>query len=349
MIGTDAPPLTVDQAILAIRRRPGVIPVDIDPGQKRLVWMDIGDTPLVESYFFRSTQQLLEQSPDVFHFSTGLDILDEDDIAGEGCYPTAFVYHMGRSGSTLLSRALSAIPAHLVISEAPPHFFIWPLLTDGWQADIPQDERTLRRFRNLTLAMARKRRNAYRRHFVKFTTYNVLFIPFIQAAFPDVPALFLCRHPAEVLVAMAREGPGWRRMKDTDFGAVAAGCSIADVRRLSELAFYARCLNRFMTAAYRASHQGLALANYALLRPDRLSLILAAIDCRPGARDLRLMQAQFDFHAKDDDSDRRPFVPDSEEKRQAVTHEIEALVWPTLVEHYRKLEDAAGNLDRRPQ
>jgi hypothetical protein len=343
MIGTSAPPLTTERAMREIYERPGLIPVDIDINAERLVWMDLEDTQLVESYFFRSTQRFLEETAEPFRFSTDLDVLDEDGVVTDSCYPAGFIYHMGRSGSTLLSRALSRVSANLVISEAPPHFFIWPLLQGSWQATILADDRNIRRFRNLTLAMGRRRRDEYSAHFVKFTTYNILFIDFIRSAFPDVPALFLYRHPGEVMIAMVRESPGWSRLKNTDFGAAVAGCTVNEVQKLSMMTFYARCLARFMAAALRASTEGLSLANYGLLRRDALNPFLAALHYQAESQDLLLMQEQFDYYSKDDAGQQR-FVPDSAAKRQEITPELEALVKPKLIDSYRKLESARNNL-----
>jgi hypothetical protein len=345
MIGSSAPLVSTEEAVQRIKERPGLIPVDVDLKARRLVWLDIGQTPLEESYFFRTTQRFLERTAEPFRFSTGLEVLDDDSIAAQSCYPTGFIFHLGRSGSTLLSKALARVPSHLVISEAPPHFFIWPLLGGGWGQPIRADHRNLLRFGNLTLAMGRRRREEYQAHFVKFTTYNILYIDFIRAAFPDVPALFLYRDPSEVLVAMLNEGPGWSRLKDSDFGAMAAGMSESKVRQISQAEFYARCLGRFMTAALEASTKGLALADYQLLRKEALPVFLEALGCHLEPPELRLMQPQFAYYSKDD-RDQRRFIPDSGSKKRAVTPEIETLVRPALVDLYRKLENAAGNLAR---
>jgi len=347
MIGTSAPPLPNERAIQEIGDRPGLIPVNIDLDANRLVWMDMEDIRLEEGYFFLSTQRFLEQNPNAFKFSTGLELLDGDDFLTRGCYPTAFIYHMGRCGSTLLSKALSRVPAHLVISEAPPHYFVWPLLQGGWQRTIRPDERNIRRFRNLTLAMGRRRRDEYKAHFVKFTSYNVLFVDFIRAAFPDVPSLFLYRHPAEVLVSLLRQGTGWGPQKNSDFGAVVAGGTAGEVKKLSEAEFYARCLGRFMTAALEASAEDLSLANYRQLKRDTLPAFLTALQYQAEAEDLLLMQEQFDYYSKDESGQQR-FVPDSAEKKKEITPEIEALVRPELLELYAKLEGAGSNLAIRP-
>ncbi len=346
MIGTSAPPLVTAEALREIYDRPGLIPVDINLDERRLVWMDIGDTCLVESYFFRSTQRFLEQIPDPLRFSTAIDILDRDDLLGETCYPTGFIYHMGRSGSTLLSKALSRVPSHLVISEAPPHFSIWPLLQGSWQREITLNAQNIRRFRNLTLAMGRKRRDEYRAHFIKFTSYNVLFIDFIRAAFPDAPFLFLYRHPAEVLVAMLKEGPGWGRLKNSDLGAMVAGCAVREVQKLNEPAFYGRCLRQFLSAALEASPEGLTLANYRTLQRNNLPMFLAALNCQADKQDLQLMQDQFDYYSKDDTGQKR-FVPDSAEKLREVTPEIQALIRPSLIELFHILEKARNNMVNR--
>lgn len=103
------------------------------------------------------------------------------------------------------------------------------------------------------------------------------------------------------------------------------------------LAFYAKCLARFMTAALQASTEGLSLANYRLLSRDALVQFLAALHYQAESKDLLLMQDQFDYYSKDDTGQQR-FVPDSTEKRREITPEIDALVRSALIEPYRKLE-----------
>lgn len=59
-----------------------------------------------------------------------------------------------------------------------------------------------------------------------------------------------------------------------------------------------------------------------------------------------LRQEQFDYYSKDESGQQR-FVPDSADKQQEITPEIEVLVRPELLELYAKLESAGSNLRSR--
>jgi hypothetical protein len=337
--------LKVDDAIREVKRRKGLIPIDIEMKNQRLVWLDMGKYHLDDSFFFVSTRKRLQQDEEICAFTSDLSLLDCDEILDEFIYPTGFIFHVGRCGSTLLARALARLPHHLVISEAPPHFLIWEFLNTNWSIPIAHTDQNRRRYRNLILVIGRKRRPEYRAHFVKFTTHNVLFLDFIRAVFPDVPALFLYRDPAEVLVAFADQGPGWEHLKNTEFGAFVAGSSIEEVKVMSRGSFHEHFLSRFMTAPLQAPADSITVANYAHLNRKRLPTFLQALNYFASADELVRMQKQFDYYSKAD-SEEVKFSSDTVKKRRAVTPEIEALVQMRLSGLYERLETAENNLFR---
>ena len=328
-----------------INTRPGLVPIDVDPEKQELVWFDIGQHQLTESFFFASTEGLIaaQERPELFGAEIGL--LAADKLSVDSLYPAGFIFHMGRCGSTLLSKALARPGENIVISEAPPHFLIWPLLTGSWLKPPKLSHENTQIFRNLVLTMGRKRAPDQRAHFIKFTTYTVLFFDFITSVFPDVPCLFLYRDPAEVLVSFLRHGPGWEALKDTEFGALTTGCSVAQVRAMSRLAYIERFLTRFLSAALSAPTDKLALLNYTHLTPANLPIILGSLNYSPNAGQLALMQKQFDYYSRDD-SDSAKFVSDTADKQDAITPEIRRLVARELDGLYDRLERSESNLGR---
>jgi uncharacterized protein (DUF4415 family) len=160
--------------------------------------------------------------------------------------------------------------------------------------------------------------------------------------FPDVPIVFLYRDPAEVMVAFESQGPGWQHFKDTAFGAFVAGCSLSEVKSMGLSSFHEHYLSRFMAVPLQASPQGLTLLNYNQLKPHRLASFLKIFNYEVDPEDLKRMQAQFDYYAKEDDQQKR-FVPDTDEKQRKITPEIKALVSVRLKPLYDKLEKAVNN------
>lgn len=332
--------LNPHEAIELINSKRGVIPVDIDLEAKHLIWLDVADHHFSESFFFVSIEKLFNNTQ--FTFATDLSILDSDTIVADALYPNGFIFHMGRCGSTLLAKILAQSEENLVISEAPPHFLIWSLWNEDWMRPFPFTEEHIHRYKNLVFAIGRKRRPGYNAHFIKFTTFNILYLDFIRHVFPDVPIIFLYRDPVEVMVAFTDQGPGWQRFKDSAFGAFVAGCSLNQVKAMNKQSFHQHFLSQFMEAAIQASSNGLTLVNYHHLIPQNLEFILNAMNFTVNDETLDRMIKQFKYYAK---ADEQPiiFIPDTLEKRQKITPEIEALALSRLMPLYERLEQAENN------
>lgn len=333
------------QIVQEINKQPGLIPIDIDEDNHKLVWFDIGDHQLTESYFFTSTDLLISKQEKPILFTTEISTLAADDILTDHIYPSGFIFHMGRCGSTLLSKALARSPNHLVISEAPPHYLVWKYLKGNWLKPLECSKENLTIYRNLILTMGRKRVSDQRAHFIKFTTYNILFIDFIHKVFPDVPCLFLYRDPAEVMVSFLRQGAGWFRFKDTELGAFMTGCSVEETKAMKPLIFFEKFLIRFVSAALKASVEGLGYLNYEQLTPQNFEVVLNAFNYTPSPDQMALMQTQFNFYSRND-RDTTPFISDKADKQKEITPEIESCVERELTELYYQLETSERNLAR---
>ncbi len=345
MSGKTTLPLQHSQIVQEINKRPGLIPIDIDQDNHKLVWFDIGDHQLTESYFFTSTELLISTQEKPILFTTEISTLASNDILTNYIYPSGFIFHMGRCGSTLLSKALARSPNHLVISEAPPHYLIWEHLKGNWLKPLEFSKENLTTYRNLILTMGRKRVSDQRAHFIKFTTHNILFIDFIHKVFPDVPSLFLYRDPAEVMVSFLRQGAGWFRFKDTELGAFTTGCSVEETKAMKPLTFFEKFLIRFVSAALKASVEGLGYLNYDQLNPQNFEVVLNAFNYTTSPDQIALMQRQFNFYSRDD-SDTTPFVSDKTDKQKEITLEIKSCVEGELTELYDQLERSERNLAR---
>ena len=134
----------------------------------------------------------------LFRHRTDLDALCRAVDDQPGLPPAGFVFHMSRCGSTLVARALAAVPAHAVASEPGPLEAV--LRAEG-------DRRAVRWLRGMVGALGQARRPEQRRFFVKFDAWSTLQLDLVRRAFPDVPWMFLYRDPVEVLVSHARR-PG---------------------------------------------------------------------------------------------------------------------------------------------
>ncbi len=302
------PLLRPDALANELADRPGLIPVSLDARQQRILWMDLEGYHCYDGFFHQSLAmfEALRRSPETF--ASGLDALDEAPVGGMA--PAGFIFHTGRCGSTLLARVLARVRSHLVLSEAPPHNQFWDTLP--WPA-APTPDAT-RRYRNLVLALGRRRLPAYNAHLIKFTSWNLLALPFIRATFPDVPALFIHREPVEVLVSMLANPPGW--LAEPAARARVTGWDDATVKAADDLSSARQGLCNLFRAATEASAHGLRCLAHPQLTAPNLPAILDYFDLRPSDEALAQMQAQFTLDAKQSRGG-RPYQPDSTAKQQA--------------------------------
>jgi hypothetical protein len=289
--------LTEPQFVHEFSTTPGLIPVSIavaqgpakanEPASHRLIWLDLDRYHCYEGFFDQSLASyysLLPASP--ARFTTSLEVLNSVPL--EDCVPpSGFIFHPGRCGSTLLAKVLARSRENIVFSEADTHNLVWKVLPGNVGSAIDF-------YRRLVLSMARRRLASYRAHFIKFTSYNVMQFALIRAAFPETPAVFLYRHPDDVLQSSEREVQPWLGM-DIGFDRIwnDAGSALAD----------------FCRAALEIRDARFRCLNYSDLSPRNLAHILRFFQIEPSQpAELALMQSEFRWDAK---SGRIPrlFVP----------------------------------------
>lgn len=176
-------------------------PVDISDAPCTLWWRNLQHVRFTKSFF----QDELRAQPlnERRLLQTPLTALAELSLPGRTVAPTAFIFHVSRCGSTLLTQMLAQSPHNIVMSEPPVvDAFLRYCHAHG---DWPQAQHF---FRLLIAALGQRRSDSEKYFFVKFDSWHVPWIPFVRQAFPDTPMVFLYRDPAEVLASHQRQrGP----------------------------------------------------------------------------------------------------------------------------------------------
>ncbi len=246
--------------------------------------------------------------------------------------PAGFVFHMSRCGSTLLSQLLAAVPAHRVVSEAPP---IDAALRGGG-ADAGVDEATRGDWLRILLTMMTQPPPAESwRLFVKFDSWHAQFMPLILRAFPEVPWVFLIRDPVQVLVSHMRR-PG-AQMVPGMVGFQRLGTDPEPGSGATRESYAARTLGAICQAAEQAralpASRGIVV-DYADF-PDAIeSVILPHFDVAVGAHDRPAVEAALRRDAKNPWFD---FTPDLDAKRAETTPAIQAAADRWALPTYRRL------------
>lgn len=121
----------------------------------------------------------------------------------ESLVPTAFIFHVSRCGSTLLTQLLTTSDQNVVMSEPPAidAFF-------RYYHAHPELEGPEQLFFQLVSALGQRRNNSEQHFFVKFDSWHIPWIPFVRKVFPSTPILLLYREPLHVLRSHQRlRGP----------------------------------------------------------------------------------------------------------------------------------------------
>ncbi len=297
--------LTTDQAVERILNQPGVVPVAVNPLGKGLVYFaDIGDTPLLEWKYIYTIERLAQENGVGEIFSTDLDILLRDDLVFDYVPIKGLVFHVSRCGSTLFTKALARSPRNLVINQGGPlQEGFWAAITDQWRHPPEINEPNIRMLQNLVRLMARRRRAEHEHGFVKFISWNIIYVDLICAAFPEASALYLYRNPVEVIANVLQETTAVLRSKGDLLARALTGLRPQDTVNMSNFEFLAHCYaNYFNVVLNESAATGLRLVNYEQLKHmDAFADIMQrGFSLRPDKLELARMQKQYRYYSKDD-------------------------------------------------
>jgi len=174
------------------------IPVELMSAGKRSMvrWIHPGSRALFLEPFFNQTVDALIAA----HSPQKLTPIDELADVQPVKAPKGFIFHVSRCGSTLVSRSLAGVARHRVISEAAP---VNQLLLAEHLA--PRHKAQLLKGLIHALCGTAADTNC----FIKFTSWNLLFLAQIRELFPATPWVFIYREPAEILQSLTASAPRW--------------------------------------------------------------------------------------------------------------------------------------------
>lgn len=253
--------------------------------RSQLFWRYMGLQKFTESFFQNSLAIQTPAQRQVCRTSISSLVQFDDCVL-----PTAFIFHVSRCGSTLLTQMLASLDSTIVLSEPP--------VIDAFFRSYPEESaENLQLFRHLIHCLGQKRFDQERHFVIKFDSWHVSRIDFIRQAFPQVPMLFLYRHPQAVLVSHQKQrGP--QMIPDfVDMGKLVVDRTEVTPGDLD--GFCLRVLDQFYQAALmHARSGGLHLINYSELPSLVWNTLLTKlnIDCTPAEIDQ--IKARSQFHSK---------------------------------------------------
>ena len=293
-------------------------------------WANFSDRPLNEPFFEQSLRRALSHPFNrLFRYRMTIDDFVSQANTERCLAPSGFIFHMSRCGSTLVSQMLAALPATIVVSEAPPIDAVVQL--SRLRPELPAKQR-LKALAAMIAAFGRRRGGNECHYVIKFDAWHTLALPLLRCAFPAVPWLFLYRHPVEVLVSQLQM-PGMQMVPQ--FGPASLyGIDSFDGAE----DYYARALAKICHAALDDG-EGL-FVNYRELPQAVFTDILPHFGMACSERERSVMSEAARFDAK---TPQLEFANDSAEKRRRASERTRALAERHLGEIYRRLEAASGS------
>lgn len=258
------------ERLIDVAQLEGWIPARVlwQEGEPLIDWCFAGEKRFSESYFNDTLNKCIELPFNLlFRHQTSMETLRRLHGDRQGLGPTGFIFHLSRSGSTLVSQMLAALPANIVLSEAPPIDSV--LRSRRFEPSISDTQR-IEWLQLIISCLAQARRGNERHLFIKFDSWNIFDLPLIRRAFPAVPWVFVYRDPTEVLASHLQQ-----RGAHMVPGVIDPGMFEMDATTVFEMepeVYCARVLKALCEAALKHLPDGGLLINYSQL-PAALSMI----------------------------------------------------------------------------
>jgi hypothetical protein len=169
------------------------------PDGPQVQWTYLNGKKFVEPFFENTLAKCRSNAHNagLLRPSGSLEFLLEASQKIEFVAPTAFIFHVSRCGSTLLSQLLSLDDSNIVAAEVPLFDEILKMPFGKFeQTDSDQSEALLAaaiRF------LGQKRSGRETRFFVKLDSWHLFFYPIFRKKYPETPFFLLTRRPDEVL------------------------------------------------------------------------------------------------------------------------------------------------------
>ena len=305
--------------------------VYISDSEPLVDWCYMGSERFIQPFFDDTIERRFRKPFNlVFRHQTSFRFLERLYNESPGVYPTGFIFHMSRCGSTLVTQMLAAIEKNIVISEASPIDIVL-----GLNSKLPiSDADRSARLQWIISALGQRRHPDEESYFIKFDCWATLDLELIRKAFPDVPWIFIYRDPLEVIVSHMRQR-GWQMIPGT-IDKMLPDINIAEALQLSPEEYCARVLREICEYALgHAEDKTALLVNYDQLPDAVVDLVLDHFRVSFTDDEIERMKEVTKFHAK---SPRIFFSSDREEKRKSASKAIIEAADEWVSRPYRLLE-----------
>lgn len=228
-----------------------------------------------------------------------------------------FIFHMSRCGSTLITQMIATSKRFFIVSE--PQIFN-AILNPKFMPKESQEKMYL--LRAVINAIEDCKPESAEYVFIKFRSWNTLFLNKILDLFPKVQWMFVHRKGIEVLESVLRDPPGWMRSRFTysHFFMEKLGLSVDKFKALSESEYAIQLLGTFCSLALSQVSPKSIFIDYENIAGGLPSVLEENWGINLSVTEKEIIFARTKFYSKDPNKIQK-FVSDSEVKQNAANNE----------------------------
>ena len=252
--------------------------------ENALWWRFLGEKKFSEPFFYYTLSGLPSERR--FYCRTSFAALREFK---NPLTLAAFVFHVSRCGSTLLTQLLSTLSSCSVLSEPP----VLDSFLRFYHSTPCQDG--VEMLRQIVGALAQKR-FADERHFVvKLDSWHISSLPLFRKAYPEVPFIFIYRRPGEVMASHKKQRG--RQMVPGLVNAAMPGFEAGELAPGDLDGYCERVLEHFFAESLRHENE-LIFMNYTQLPGVVWNELLDFLSIDASEEEIKAMQLRAGSHSK---------------------------------------------------
>lgn len=167
-------------------------------GEYTCKWLYTNGDQFTGPFFDESISKCLSHpfNSNPFKPFSNINVIPEWASSINGIEPTAFIFHISRCGSTLISQSLALNNHHIVLPEAAFIDEVLRLTKNKDGASAANGEEMIK----ATIKIYGQNPDGKKKHlFIKADSWHIHFIPLIRKLYPKVPFVLLYRRPDEVI------------------------------------------------------------------------------------------------------------------------------------------------------
>ncbi|SUJ01371.1 Uncharacterised protein [Sphingobacterium spiritivorum] len=168
----------------------------------KVLWLDLADHIIQESFFDETIldQRIYMRNRSKYQPQSSVEYILKLADQLESMAPTAFIFHVSRCGSTLLSQCLATDTSNIMIPEAPVLDEILRI-EESDETLLPLREQL---FKTTVKLMGQKRLAFQTKYFIKLDSWHIHFYDVLRSWYPNVPFYFLTREPEAIIASQKK-------------------------------------------------------------------------------------------------------------------------------------------------